>query len=357
MDSIIKSIYEGKTLTEGEGRTLFEAIFEGKVAPVALAGILTALKMRGEKPEEIAGAAAAMRGAALPVPRPEGLTIGEIVGTGGDGTQSINISTTAAIAAAATGLFIAKHGNSGVSSRSGASDVLTSLGFDIKATPEESAKLLKDTGFAFCYAKLYHPAMRFAGPVRAELKTRTIFNILGPLTNPAHPDYAVIGVYSPALLETVANVLKLQGMRRAFVVHGAGADEAAVHGETEYAELCADGTIRRGTFTPADFGVETPYSLDDIKGGSPEENAQSVLDILGGKGKPAHRAVVAANLALLLIAGGKAETLPEAMELAYAVLDSGKGLEVIAEHRAFARHKAAPATNNRFTAKETHHAA
>ena len=338
MDSIIKSIYEGKTLTEGEGRTLFEAIFEGKVAPVALAGILTALKMRGEKPEEIAGAAAAMRGAALPVPRPEGLTIGEIVGTGGDGTQSINISTTAAIAAAAAGLFIAKHGNSGVSSRSGASDVLTSLGFDIKATPEESAKLLKDTGFAFCYAKLYHPAMRFAGPVRAELKTRTIFNILGPLTNPAHPDYAVIGVYSPALLETVANVLKLQGMRRAFVVHGAGADEAAVHGETEYAELCADGT-------------------DDIKGGSPEENAQSVLDILGGKGKPAHRAVVAANLALLLIAGGKAETLPEAMELAYAVLDSGKGLEVIAEHRAFARYKAAPATNNRFTAKETHHAA
>lgn len=216
---------------------------------------------------------------------------------------------------------------------------------------------MKDTGFAFCYAKLYHPAMRFAGPVRAELKTRTIFNILGPLTNPAHPDYAVIGVYSPALLETVANVLKLQGMRRAFVVHGAGADEAAVHGETEYAELCADGTIRRGTFTPADFGVETPYSLDDIKGGSPEENAQSVLDILGGKGKPAHRAVVAANLALLLIAGGKAETLPEAMELAYAVLDSGKGLEVIAEHRAFARYKAAPATNNRFTAKETHHAA
>lgn len=263
MDSIIKSIYEGKTLTEGEGRTLFEAIFEGKVAPVALAGILTALKMRGEKPEEIAGAAAAMRGAALPFPRPEGLTIGEIVGTGGDGTQSINISTTAAIAAAAAGLFIAKHGNSGVSSRSGASDVLTSLGFDIKATPEESAKLLKDTGFAFCYAKLYHPAMRFAGPVRAELKTRTIFNILGPLTNPAHPDYAVIGVYSPALLETVANVLKLQGMRRAFVVHGAGADEAAVHGESEYAELCADGTIRRGTFTPADFGVETPYSLDD----------------------------------------------------------------------------------------------
>ena len=335
MDSIIKSIYEGKTLTEGEGRTLFEAIFEGKVAPVALAGILTALKMRGEKSEEIAGAASAMRGAALPFPRPEGLTIGEIVGTGGDGTQSINISTTAAIAAAAAGLFIAKHGNSGVSSRSGASDVLTSLGFDIKATPEESAKLLKDTGFAFCYAKLYHPAMRFAGPVRAELKTRTIFNILGPLTNPAHPDYAVIGVYSPALLETVANVLKLQGMRRAFVVHGAGADEAAVHGETEYAELCADGTIRRGTFTPADFGVETPYSLDDIKGGSPEENAQSVLDILGGK----------------------AETLPEAMELAYAVLDSGKGLEVIAEHRAFARHKAAPATNNRFTAKETHHAA
>ena len=331
MDSIIKSIYEGKTLTEGEGRTLFEAIFEGKVAPVALAGILTALKMRGEKPEEIAGAAAAMRGAALPVPRPEGLTIGEIVGTGGDGTQSINISTTAAIAAAAAGLFIAKHGNSGVSSRSGASDVLTSLGVDIKATPEESAKLLKDTGFAFCYAKLYHPAMRFAGPVRAELKTRTIFNILGPLTNPAHPDYAVIGVYSPALLETVANVLKLQGMRRAFVVHGAGADEAAVHGET--------------------------YSQVDIKGGSPEENAQSVLDILGGKGKPAHRAVVAANLALLLIAGGKAETLPEAMELAYAVLDSGKGLEVIAEHRAFARYKAAPATNNRFTAKETHHAA
>lgn len=176
----------GRSLTTEESQALFTQVFEGKIDPALLAGILTALKIKGETPEEIEGAARAMVAAAAHFPRPRGVEVGEIVGTGGDGMKTINVSTTTALLAAAAGLKIAKHGNRGVSSPTGASDLLTALGVDIRLTPDESAQLLDTTGFCFCFAQLYHPAMRFAGPVRAALKTRTIFNILGrspiPLT-------------------------------------------------------------------------------------------------------------------------------------------------------------------------------
>ena len=178
--------------------------------------------------------------------------------------------------------------------------------------------------------------MRFAGPVRAALKTRTIFNILGPLTNPAHPDYALIGVYSPALLETVAQTLRLLGVKRAYVVHGSGLDEAAVHGTTELAELKEDGTIERNTLTPADLGAKRLYSIEEIKGGAPADNALITEAILAGKGTEAQQAFVAANLALLLKIGDLAKSLPEAVELARRTMASGKGLEVLNAHRAYA---------------------
>lgn len=326
----------GRSLTTEESLALFTQVFEGKIDPALLAGILTALKIKGETPEEIEGAARAMVAAAAHFPRPRGVEVGEIVGTGGDGMKTINVSTTTALLAAAAGLKIAKHGNRGVSSPTGASDLLTALGVDIRLTPDESAQLLDATGFCFCFAQLYHPAMRFAGPVRAALKTRTIFNILGPLTNPAHPDYALIGVYSPDLLETVAQTLRLLGVKRAYVVHGSGLDEAAVHGTTEFAELKEDGTIERSTLTPADLGAKRLYSIEEIKGGAPADNALITEAILAGKGTEAQQAFVAANLALLLKIGGLAKSLPEAVELARRTMASGKGLEVLNAHRAYA---------------------
>ena len=217
---LLETLCRGDDLTETEAGALFEAVFAGEVDAVRLGAILAALKAKGESSAEIRGAAKAMLAAAAAFPRPADLEIGEIVGTGGDGARTINISTTAALAAAGAGLFIAKHGNRAVSSLSGASDVLTALGVEVAVTPEQAAQTLVETGFTFCFAPVYHSAMKFAAPVRRELGVRTIFNLLGPLTNPARPDYALIGVYDPALLMTTAETLKGLGVKRAFVVYG-----------------------------------------------------------------------------------------------------------------------------------------
>ena len=230
MKAQFEKLYQGQNLSRADAKALFDEIFRGGLSDVQLASLLTALKMKGETPDEIGGAASAMVNAARVFPKHGAFEIGEIVGTGGDGQATINVSTTAALAAAGSGLFICKHGNRAISSKSGASDLLSALGFDIEAAPEESLRLLEETGFAFCYAPLYHPAMRRAAPVRTGLGTRTIFNLLGPLTNPARPTYAVIGVYDPNLLDTIAAALKGLGVKRAFVLHGSGLDEAAVAG-------------------------------------------------------------------------------------------------------------------------------
>ena len=240
-----------------------------------------------------------------------------------------------ALAAAGAGLKIAKHGNRGVSSSSGASDVLRALGIDIAVSPEESAERLRRTGFAFCFAQSYHPAMRFAAPVRKALGTRTIFNILGPLTNPAHPDYALIGVYDPSLLMTMARTLKESGVRRAMVVHGCGLDEVTVHGPTDYIEYDEHTEPTAGQFSPADFGVQASFTIDALKGGSPEDNARIAEEVLAGRGTDAQKAIVTANLALLLKLGRKATTLPDALGLARATLASGAGLKVLDAQRNF----------------------
>ena len=261
------------------------------------------------------------------------------MGTGGDGMHSINVSTISALCAAANGLKIAKHGNRSVSSQTGASDLLTALGFDIAPSPEEASRLLMETGFAFCFAQLYHPAMRHVMPVRKALGTRTIFNILGPVTSPARPDYAVIGVYAPGLIEPVAKTLKELGMKRAFVVHGCGFDEVCVTGSTAYAELKENGEIETGSFTPADFGVTGAYAPEDFAGGLPEKNAELALAILNGRGSRAHNDMVAANTALLLLAGGRVKSLAEGLALARETLADGRAMAVVDAHRAFAAKK------------------
>ena len=291
MQSYFETLAARRDLSRDDARRLFAQIFEGKLDAAQLAACLTALKMKGETPEEIEGAANAMVNAATRFPRPRGFET--------------------ALIAAGMGLHIAKHGNRGVSSKSGASDLLNALGVDIRPTPEESSELLTRTGFCFCFAQLYHPAMRFAGPVRASLRTRTIFNILGPLTNPARPDYALIGVYDPALLETVAATLRELGMKRAFVVHGGGLDEVAVHADTDAVELTESGELIRRRFTPQDFGIVEPHALEDLQGGDPADNAEITLALLSGRGTRAQKDFIAANLSLLLLLGHRAQTLPE----------------------------------------------
>ena len=338
--ALLEALCAGRDLAASEAEALFTQVFEGKVDAAQLAAVLTALRIKGETPAEIGGAARAMVAAATPFPRPEGFEIGEIVGTGGDGFQTINVSTTTALIAAGAGLLIAKHGNRGVSSRSGASDLLSAIGVDIRPEPAQSAELLARTGFCFCFAQLYPPAMRFAGPVRTSLRVRTLFNILGPLTNPARPDYALIGVYDPKLLETVARSLRELGVKRAFVVHGAGLDEVAVHGDTQAVELREDGSLAPRVFTPADFGVSAPHAIEDIQGGDPADNALISEAILSGRGTAAQKDFIAANLSLLMLLAGKTATLPEAIAAARAAMASGGGLKTLEAHRAFARERA-----------------
>ena len=316
MQSYFETLAARQNLSREDARALFAQIFEGKLDAAQLAACLTALKMKGETPEEIEGAANAMVNAATRFPRPRGFEIGEIVGTGGDGAQTINVSTTTALIAAGMGLH--------------------ALGVDIRPTPDESSELLSRTGFCFCFAQLYHPAMRFAGPVRASLRTRTIFNILGPLTNPARPDYALIGVYDPALLETVAATLRELGMKRAFVVHGGGLDEVAVHADTDAVELTESGELIRRRFTPQDFGIVEPHALEDLQGGDPADNAEITLALLSGRGTKAQKDFIAANLSLLLLLGHRAKTLPEALAMARHGIALGCGLKTLEAHQAFA---------------------
>ena len=332
---LLSKLFDQQDLTKTEAQALFTEVFNGTTDPAVFAALLTALKIKKEAPQEIAGAAAAMVSAAVRFPRPEGIEVGEIVGTGGDGMHSINVSTMSALCAAANGLKIVKHGNRSISSQTGASDLLQALGFNIAPDPADSARLLEETGFAFCFAPRYHPTMKNVMPVRKALATRTIFNILGPVTNPARPDYAVIGVYLPELILPVAQTLRELGMKRAFVVHGSGFDEVAVHGPTAYARLYEDGRIETGELTAHDFGVTRSYRIEDFQGGKPEENARLAFDILSGRGTNAQNDMICANLSLLLLAGGRVADIPEGIALARETLADGRALKVIEAHRRF----------------------
>ncbi|MBV7387747.1 anthranilate phosphoribosyltransferase [Pasteurellaceae bacterium TAE3-ERU1] len=297
MQQILEQLYNGQPLERAQSAQLFGAIVQGALTSEQLAGALIALRVRGETNDEIAGAVEALQHAALAFPRPD-YPFADIVGTGGDGADTINISTASAIVAAHMGAKIAKHGNRSVSSKSGSSDVLTALGINITMSPEQARAALDEIGLCFLFAQQYHTGFKHAMPVRHALKTRTIFNILGPLINPAKPARQLLGVYTPKLIDRYAETALLMGHEHTLVVHGAGLDEVALHGETQVAEV-KNGRITRFTLTPEDFGLKQ-QALDTLKGGEPAENAQMLTALLQGEGSHYHANAVAANTALLL---------------------------------------------------------
>lgn len=298
MQQLINQLIEQKSLSFADAEALFSDVMQGKLTEIELTAALIALKIKGECAAEIAGAASAMRNNAVPFHNPFDDAL-DACGTGGDGANTINVSTTAALVAASMGLKMVKHGNRSVSSKSGSSDLLAALGININMPVAIAEKSLQQTNFAFLFAPTFHAGVKHAMPVRTQLKTRTIFNILGPLANPAKPKQQLLGVYSPALLEPMANTLNLLGCEKALVVHGAGTDEIALHGETHVVEL-NHGEISHYVLSPSDFGV-SEYPLSDLAGGDADENAAYTLAILKGQGLPAHNAAVAVNVAALLV--------------------------------------------------------
>ncbi|MDE1313666.1 anthranilate phosphoribosyltransferase [Vibrio aestuarianus] len=325
MEQIINKLYAQQSLSQAESQQLFDVIIRGELDPILMAAVLTALKIKGETPQEIAGAAKALLANASPFPRPD-YDFADIVGTGGDGSNTFNISTTAAFVAAGCGVKVAKHGNRGVSSKSGSSDLLDSFGINLAMSAEDTRKAIDDLGVAFLFAPQYHGGVRYAMPVRQTMKTRTIFNILGPLINPARPNIELMGVYSKELVRPIAETMLQMGLKRAAVVHGSGLDEVAIHGETLVAEI-RDGEIIEYTLRPEDFGVDS-YPLEAIKGGEPAENRTIITNLLTGKGTPAQLAAVAVNVALLLRLFGQ-EDLKANTEQAIKVMNSGKAYELV----------------------------
>lgn len=322
---IINKLYLGQTLTQNESKILFNLIIQGKIEPTVLATAVISMKVRGEKPDEIAGAAQALLENADSFDIPD-YDFTDIVGTGGDGTNSINISTASAFVAAALGYKVAKHGNRGVSSKSGSSDVLSALGIKLNMPAEASRKALDELGVCFLFAQQYHSGFRHAAPVRQQLKTRTIFNVLGPLINPSRPKRILLGVYHPDLIKPIAETLKMLGYTHAYVVHGSGMDEVAIHGETQVAEV-RNGEIRYFTLTPQDFGLKQ-YTLKDIEGGTPEMNRDMLIAILQGHGKPAHEAAIAANVAMLMSLFGQSDLKQNAQQ-AIDMMHSGKAYTLL----------------------------
>ena len=322
---ILNKLYLGQTITQAESKILFNLIIQGKIEPTVLATAIISMKVRGEKPDEIAGAAQALLENADSFDIPD-YDFTDIVGTGGDGTNSINISTASAFVAAALGYKVAKHGNRGVSSKSGSSDVLSALGIKLNMPAEASRKALDELGVCFLFAQQYHSGFRHAAPVRQQLKTRTIFNVLGPLINPSRPKRILLGVYHPDLIQPITETLKMLNYTHAYVVHGAGMDEVAIHGATQVGEV-KNGEIRYFTLTPEDFGLPT-YTLKDIEGGTPEMNRDMLIAILQGHGKPAHEAAIAVNVAMLMSLFGQAD-LKQNAKRAIDMMHSGKSYELL----------------------------
>ncbi len=318
---VIGEVADGRSLSRDEAREVMAAIMAGEATQAQIAGFLVALRAKGETADEIAGAAEAMREHVLAV-RPARTDVVDVVGTGGDGGRTLNISTAAAIVAAAGGAAVAKHGNRAVSSASGSADVLEALGFRLEQEPEAIAESIDRLGFGFMFAPSHHPAMRHAAPVRRELGTRTIFNVLGPLTNPAGARAGVFGVYSADLVRTIADALAQLGTRRAFVVHGfGGIDELSPSGPNTVCEV-VDGVVNDRVIDPLDLGIERsdPASL---RGGRPAENAAEIRSILAGDGHVAKRDAILLNAAGAIAAAGHADDLREGLEVARRSVDTG----------------------------------
>ena len=316
----LAQLLDGRDLSRDEARTVMGSIMSGEATPAQIAGFLIALRAKGETADEIAGCAEAMREHVLPV-RPQRADLVDTAGTGGDGAKTINISTAAALVAAAAGAGVAKHGNRAVSSASGSADVLEALGFELELPPERVAASIDELGFGFLFAPTHHPAMRHAAPVRRELAARTVFNVLGPLTNPAGARAQVVGVYAPELVRTIAEVLAQLGASRAFVVHGAGGiDELSPAGPNFVCEVVA-GSVRARNIDPLELGVER-CDPSELRGGSPAENADAIRAVFAGQ-NGGRRSAILLNAAGAIAAGGHAEDLREGFELARQAVDSG----------------------------------
>ena len=316
----LRKAASGESLTEGEAERALETIMQGTVSPAATSALLTALRVRGESVSEIVGFARAMRRFAARVDAPAGVV--DTCGTGGDAKGTINVSTTAAFVARGAGVRIAKHGNRAATSRAGSADVLEALGAEIELRPEQVSRCIKEAGIGFMFARTHHPAMKFVAPVRAELPFRTIFNLLGPLTNPAGARRQLVGVFGGGYVRPVAEALRDLGAEQALVVHGAdGMDEITVSQKTLVAEV-GDGGIEEYEISPEDFGLSL-HAPDGLLGGDPHLNARILRDVLSGKETGAARDVVLLNAGAAIYVAGKAKNLEEGVRLAEESISSG----------------------------------
>lgn len=323
---ILNKLLKKADLTREEICSAMNEIMQGNVSPVEISAFLVALRMKGETVDEITGAAESMRSNATKVSMGDDLPVVDTCGTGGDGAGTFNISTTTAFVVAGAGVRVAKHGNRAISSKSGSADVLAELGVKIDAPAEVMEQSIKENGIGFLFAPCMHPAMKHVMPVRRELGQRTIFNMLGPLANPVAVSGQVVGVFNPDLTEVFANVLKGLGCKRAMIVHGEGGfDEITCSGSTKVSEL-RDGVVKTYEITSEEL-LGCNYDIKDIEGADATVNAGITRGILDGSIQGAPRDVVAINAAAGILVGEKADTLEEALELAYQSIDSGAALE------------------------------
>lgn len=320
----------GNALTEQQAEDAFEIIMSGDASSVQIASFLTALAVRGETVAEITGAARIMRAKALPVSAPTGAI--DTCGTGGSGSGKVNVSTAVAIVVASCGVPVAKHGNRKASSKSGTADVLEVLGVNLDATPDVVARSLANANIGFLFAQKHHSAMKHVGPVRAELGIRTIFNLIGPLSNPAGATRQLLGVFSSEWVNPLAETLKALGSERAWVVHGSdGLDELTVTGPSYVADL-KNGTVSNFEVTPEDAGLSA-HTAESLKGGTPEDNARALTELLDGA-PGAYRDIVLLNAAAALIVGDKVEDLKAGVKLAATAIDDGSSKTTLAKFAA-----------------------
>ena len=325
-------VSEGADLTAAEAEGAFATIMAGEATPVAMAAFLIALRTKGVVPPEIAGGVRALRRAMVPVASERTHELVDTCGTGGGSVSTFNVSTAAALTAAAAGVRVAKHGNRSFTSQSGSADVLEALGVRIALTPDAMGRVLADTGIVFMFAPLLHPAMRHVGPVRAELAVPTIMNLLGPLTNPARVTRQLVGVSDPSWLELIAPALRELGHRRALVVHGEpGMDEMSPAGATTVSDL-RDGEITTYPVTPADLGLERG-SLEPLAGGTPKENAVVIVDVLEGRRRDSARSFVLANAGGAVYVAGLADSLPDGVAMAAEAIDRGLAIRKLSDLR------------------------
>jgi anthranilate phosphoribosyltransferase len=316
---LLARLANGETLSEEDANVFFAACLRGEPTPAQVAAAVTAMRLRGETVGEITACARAMRREATRLEHP--FDVIDVCGTGGDGLHTLNISTAVGFVAAGAGLKVAKHGNRAISSKSGASDVLAALGVNIEATPQQHLRALETAGICFLFAPAHHGAMRHVQPIRGELGFRTIFNLLGPMANPAGAKRQLVGVPAPRFVEPLARALGALGVERAWTVHGGGMDEMTTTGETEVAEW-ADGQIRLFVITPEAVGLPRA-KLSDLTGGDPSVNAEALKALLDGREGP-YRDIVLLNAAAALLIGDRVETLREGVSLAAEVIDDGR---------------------------------